>query len=170
MPLPSSPPLSFSQVAAEFGGGLPEFLSDYLRGGPRVPATHTTSSTTVDFGTWSVYRFSAMTLGGGPDPNSVSDGWVLKDVSGFLTSHGIWSGGNYVGGSLGTVHNYSTGATTGFQFERGPLYSSDGEYFFYEIRSRGYEEVTTETTSNVNTGVPTSLPLSLSDLLGAQDY
>lgn len=39
MALPTSGPISFSQLQAEFGGANPISLSEYYRGGSYVPAT-----------------------------------------------------------------------------------------------------------------------------------
>lgn len=167
--MPASGAISSSNLASVFGGTAPRLSSQFYRGGARVPATLTTTTTTTTFGAWSAYRFNALTLGGGPDPNNVSDGWVLKDVSGFLVGHGIWSGGVSVGNSTGTI--ITVGVESGFQVERGAsagtVVSGSTTYFFYEIRSRGFNTTTTTSTVDVNTGVPTSGQISSNQWYGA---
>lgn len=39
MALPGSGTISWEMIRAEFGGGYPIYISDYYRGGPRVPNT-----------------------------------------------------------------------------------------------------------------------------------
>lgn len=41
MPIPGSGQISFADLRNEFGGGNPVYISDYFRGGPRVPNTGT---------------------------------------------------------------------------------------------------------------------------------
>ncbi|WEM34504.1 hypothetical protein [Xanthomonas phage X1] len=41
MPIPGSGAISFADLRNEFGGGNPVRISDYFRGGPRVPNTGT---------------------------------------------------------------------------------------------------------------------------------
>ncbi|USV40963.1 hypothetical protein [Xanthomonas phage BUDD] len=41
MPIPGSGAISFAALRNEFGGGNPVYISDYFRGGPRVPNTGT---------------------------------------------------------------------------------------------------------------------------------
>jgi hypothetical protein len=111
-------------------------------------------------------------MGGGPDPNNVSDGWVLKDVSGFLSNHGLWSGGVLISATPGTGTIFNFGTTSGFQFERGSLAGTAATggttYFFYQIRSRSFSTTTTTTTTNINTGVPTSGQISSNQWYGAE--
>ena len=58
MTLPSSGPLSFSQIQGEFGGSNPISLSEYYAGGGLVPAGTTgTNGAVPSFGTISVSKF-----------------------------------------------------------------------------------------------------------------
>ena len=41
MALPSSGSISLNQIATEFGGSAPHSVSEYYRGGGRVPSTTT---------------------------------------------------------------------------------------------------------------------------------
>jgi hypothetical protein len=169
--MPASGTIGSATLASVFGGTAPRLSSQFYRGGARVPATRTTTTTTTTFGTWSAYRFNAFTLGGGPDPGNVNDGWILLEQksTGFIVSGEIWSGGVFIGNSTGTLFNFGSGS--GFQFERGALVGSNEDstytYYFYQIRSRSFSTTTTTSTVDVNTGVPTSGQISSNQWYGA---
>lgn len=167
--LQTSGAISIVDLQNFFGGDGTPMITEYYRGGGRVPTTRSTTTTT--FGAWSAYRFSALTLGGGPDPGSVTDGWILLEQksTGTIVSGQVWSGGVFVGNSVGTLINF--GSDSGFQFERGSFVGSNEDstyiYYFYEIRSRSFS--TTTTTQDINLSVPSSGNITITNFYGAVD-
>jgi len=49
MPVPSSGQIRISDLVAEFGGDAPHALSEYYRGGARVPSNNTNIPTSGQF-------------------------------------------------------------------------------------------------------------------------
>ena len=175
--LQSSGAISLSQVQAVMGGANPISLSEYYRGGAYVPATKSVS-TTVYEPTSGYYYTTTGGLGSG-NPNSFW--WLDAMVSGPTyppigydpAIAGIRWFGTYISYNVG--NRYTTSYTSGgYTYERGPYQvaysSSDGLYGpyhtteYYSVR-RWY--VSTSTIS-INTGVPSSGTISLSNLYGAE--
>jgi hypothetical protein len=134
---------NLANVQAALGGGNPISMSEYYRGGPYVPTTGTTTVTEGPFYTSNSYEFTQTT-------------------SGIVTIY--WAGSLITSGSYGAaVTSVSYG---GYVYVRGAFVSGSGSSFFprrYYI-SRQYS-----TSVAINTGVPSSGSISLSQLLGARN-
>ena len=142
MALQTSGAISLSQVQGEFGGSNPISMSEYYRDGSYVPSTITTTSTTG----WQ-YSLQAPTYY-----------WVQS--AGTSTYTGYWNGtsiGSTTGSSL---------TNGGYTYERGSLVdtisSKYGTTYFYEIRRTG------STSTTVNSSIPTSGTISMSQFYGGR--
>lgn len=132
-----------ANVQAALGGANPISMSEYYRGGPYVPTTATTTVTEGPFYASNSYEFTQTTAG-------------------IVTIY--WAGSLITQGSYGaTVTSVSYG---GYVYLRGEFVSGSGSSFSprrYYI-SRQYS-----TSVAINTGVPSSGSISLSQLLGARN-
>ena len=93
MPLPTSGNISLSQIVAEFGGSTTPKLTDYYRGGGRVPDIPANANVPTS-GQISITRVygarlsSGGPIGGGCDtcpPGYTPDGFGCRDRFGNLT-------------------------------------------------------------------------------------
>lgn len=134
---------NLANVQAALGGANPISMSEYYRGGAYVPTTRTV---TVSEGPiWS---------------NNVYD-WVwMRNNSGYIR----WSGALDFG-YVGNITTYTRGSTT---YYRGAFVYTESFYDYgwnhwdhYQI-SRTYPS-----TTAINTGVPSSGAISISQLYGA---
>ncbi len=174
--LQSSGAISLSQVQAVMGGANPISLSEYYRGGAYVPATKSVS-TTVYEPTSGYYYTSTGGLWSG-NPNTF---WWLDGASSVSyppvgydpATAGIRWSGTYISYNAG--NRYTTSYTSGgYTYEKGSLQyaynAADGmygPYHIYEFFSIRRWYVSTSTVS-INTGVPSSGTISLSNLYGAE--
>jgi hypothetical protein len=134
---------NLANVQAALGGANPISMSEYYRGGPYVPTTGTTTVTEGPFHASNSYEFTQTNAG------TVTIYWAET-----LITQGSYGG---------TVTSVSYG---GYVYLRGALVSGSGSAFFprrYYI-SRQYS-----TSVAINTGVPSSGSISLSQLLGARN-
>lgn len=158
MAMPSSGVITADQFRNEFGDSGETSLSNWYRGGPFVPATRTYTETTVNTGPFSSYEYSLFGVGAKYyfrwTGTQVTIVW--NDVTIVPSSNPLFPG-----------QSSTSWISQGYQYERGSLIDS-GEY--YQVRRRTYTTTTETITQSVNTGVPTSGPISFSDLYGARDY
>lgn len=159
MALPTSGTISINDLRVEFGDSGSSSLSEFYRGGGLVPATQTTSTTT--------YEPSATTF----EYSLVSPlyGWVQDESSPF-TIYLYWNNVELVqftDSSFGATSSYTH--TDGWTYVRASSPSATGIDLgdiivsVFPIR----RQKTTTTVININTGVPTSGTISLSNFYGA---
>jgi hypothetical protein len=130
---------NLANVQAALGGANPISMSEYYRGGPYVPTTGTTTVTEGPFYQQSVYE------------------WYT--FSSFLDVY--WAGTLvYSTSSHSGATSIAVGSTTYF---RGAFVTSFFGQNRYQV-SRQYPS-----TISINTGVPGSGTISLSQLLGARN-
>lgn len=143
MALQNSGAISFADLRGEFLGSNPVSLSQYYRGGARVPATKTT--TVTEYGNWSAYQYQPFS--GTPRYYYVNNGEVR------------WNDVIVSGGSGGFEQGIRTPGD-GYQYERG----ADQGGGQFSVRRRTI--TITEVQQNVNTSVPQSGQVSLSNYYG----
>ena len=159
MALPTSGTISINDLRVEFGDSGSSSLSEFYRGGGLVPSTQTTSTTT--------YEPSATTF----EYSLVSPlyGWVQDESSPF-TIYLYWNNVELVqftDSSFGATSSYTH--TDGWTYVRASSPSATGIDLgdiivsVFPIR----RQKTTTTVTNINTGVPTSGTISLSNFYGA---
>jgi hypothetical protein len=128
---------NLANVQAALGGANPISMSEYYRGGPYVPTTRTTTVSEGPLYQQSVYE------------------WFVQFS--FLTIY--WAGAAvYSTSSYGGGTSIAVGSTTYF---RGSLMASSFGTQRYQV-SRQYPS-----TTSINTGVPGSGTISISQLYGA---
>ena len=143
MALPSSGTITMGQLRTEFGDTGTSSLSEFYRGGSLVPSTTT------------VYEPSATTFESSLTPPEY--GWV-EDLSSPYDVQIFWNGAD--SGSLaGTGSSETTWVYNGWTYTKGAFVYDGGTYYVYQIRR--------EQVQSINTGVPTSGTISLSDFYGA---
>lgn len=149
--LQSSGEISLNSIKNLFGGpGSPQ-MSNYYRGGQYIPATKPGSRepTTGDSYSLNVTH------------------WRGDDYGGFQL---LWNGSTIVPGSSGWstgpggMTSYSTG---GFTYFRGALRLDDSGYGQSGYRFYAVYRVS-NTLININTGIPSSGTISLSQFYGAE--
>lgn len=137
---------NLSNVQAALGGANPISMSEYYRGGAYVPTTRAVTVYEPAGGGWASISGNAWVdvyTGGGKGEPAV-----------YSSSYVAW------GGSIVTyVYSQSTTSVTvgAYTYYRGPLY---GVATYYTRR-------TSAGTQSINTSVPSSGAISLSQLLGA---
>lgn len=133
---------NLANIRDALGGSNPVSMSQYYRGGARVPTTRTTTTTE------------------GPFFDNANYYWYRRTTG---NNQLRWAGVTVVNGTYGDVGSISAG---GYLYIRGAFQSGTGSGlnpFKYAI-SRQYT-----TTTNINTGVPSSGTISISQLLGAEN-
>lgn len=158
--LQSSGAISLANLQTTMGGANPISLSEYYRGGAYTPATKTIATREPASGEYfglSTYQWQQSYSGYGN--------------SGPAFSAAIfWSGSWITTAVPANATSYTTG---GYTYYRGALYTSGytpsqyggggniTTYFYYIYR-------TSSSTVNINTGVPSSGGISLSQFYGAE--
>lgn len=145
--LQTSGAISLSQVQSVLGGGNPISMSEYYRGGAYTPSTITTYNTVTE----------------GPT-HSGNYRWIVFQSTSYADSI-IWAGSHW---NQGYGRNMTSYSVSGYTFYRGSYYGtySDkiaGTFYEYYI-SRSY---VTSSSATVNTGVPSSGTISMSNFYGA---
>lgn len=177
MALQTSGSISLSELASEFGGSAPHSLSEYYRGGANVPTTITTG---VPQGSFSAFQFNNTGATGATGTiTSVNYFWKVQ----LLSSSVVWNGvtkpnlnNHETTGMLSGPHlDTSFPSNDGFEYERGSFVgnftvaaTSPGFTFsanLYRVRRR---QAATTTTTTVNTGIPSSGQVSLTDFYGGR--
>lgn len=142
MTLPSSGPLSFSQIQGEFGGSNPISLSEYYAGGGLVPAGTTgTNGAVPSFGTISVSKF-----------------YGTSNVVISLSNHSIF---DFTGGGRAATTGYRL--TSGGQAEglTNTTWSNFEQWCTPTSAASNYEVLATVTIGSLSSGTAGSwLPLS----------
>lgn len=141
--LQTSGAISLSDLQTQLGGANPIGLSEYYRGGSYVPSTRTTST-------------------------NVSEGpTYVANVTYWYVDNSYADFRIYWGGFLANVGSGTSYTISGKTYYRGGFYTqvwAGNRYLYYYYISRTY---TTTTVSNINTSVPTSGQISLSQLYGS---
>lgn len=144
---------NMANIRDALGGSNPVSLSQYYRGGPRVPTTRTV--TVRDPSSGDYFNMSnpltrwlqVLTYGGSP-----------------IDAAGYWFGTNLGNFGSGAPTSFTTG---GFTYFRGTFYERRfGDHTiedFYGIFR------TSSSTVSINTGVPSSGQISISQLFGAEN-
>ena len=177
MTLQTSGSISLSELASEFGGSAHHSLSEYYRGGANVPTTITTG---VAQGSFSAYQGNVTGATGSTGVvTSVNYFWKIQ----FFSSSVVWNGVDKpntnpleLTGILSGPHTQTLFLSNdGFEYERGPLIGNfqvpSGSPGFtlaanlYQVRRR---QAATTTTTTVNTGIPSSGQVSLTDFYGGR--
>lgn len=158
--LPSSGPLSINDIRNLFGGPASPSMANYYRGGTYIPATKSSTTREPSSGQYFSEGFSAYLWGTRPSGNAVGSangqvfGGNLVYWNGFLATVGF-----------GVINSATISGATYFRgsFVYG-FYISKNNYTenFWGI----YRETTT--TTNINTGIPTSGQISISQFYGAE--
>ena len=177
MALQTSGSISLSELASEFGGSAPHSLSEYYRGGANVPTTITTG---VPAGNFSAFQFNTTGATGSTGTiTSVNYFWKVQLFSSSVVWNGVTKPNLNSHDSptvvFGPHTDTSFPSNDGFEYERGSLVgnfviaaTSPGFTFsanLYRVRRR---QVATETSTTVNTGIPSSGQVSLTDFYGGR--
>jgi len=161
MALQTSGAISLSDLQSEFGGSNPISINEYYRGGTYVPSTSTTTTTTYQPGPGST-NFAAASL------SSPLNGWAQRQDSPY-TVRIFWNSDTqlveFSGTALGIPSSYTTGGWTYYRsstaaFTNVPF--AGANYYVWSIR----RQQTTTSGTNINTSVPTSGQISLSNFYG----
>lgn len=143
--LPSSGPLSINDIAGVMGGSAPHSLSEYYLGGGLVPSTKTVTvrePTSGEFYTLGTYAFN--------------------DIG--TASTAVYWGGLIASGLPSGTSSYSSG---GYTYYRGSYQeTTGGGYVPFDYWYGIYR--TSESTVPINTTVPTSGVISISNFYGAE--
>lgn len=149
--LPSSGALSLQSLKSFFGGSATPKLTDYYRGGAYVPNTTTSGSSTRTPSTGSNY-YRGETF--------ANTYWT---VNGAL----VWNSAT-ITTNVGNAVSYTVGNTTYYRDALQETVSESSGYTSITVYyHRVYQIVNTQVVTNVNTGIPTSGPISLSHFYGA---
>lgn len=154
-----------ANVQAALGGANPISMSEYYRGGPYVPTT----------------RSVTQNLNGSEGPlfvpgNNPRRVWFVSGGLAFMQWFGTYNGstpntGINVGASPGSMTSYYNPAYSNGTYYRGAFqYNVFNSYYgqnepFYAISRNG--PYILQTTQSINTGVPSSGTISISQLYGA---
>jgi len=145
MTLPSSGTISIGDLRTEFSGPTLSSMSDYYRDGGYVPSTGTSREPATG------YNFSLTS------PQYV---WTVDTYYAAYGSTGVfitWNGINV----FSQYYSYPPSSVTvsGSTYYTGTYQSNAGAVYYYSLYRT--------TTGDINTGVPTSGTISLSDFYGA---
>lgn len=156
--LQSSGAISINNIKTLFGGPASPALSNYYRGGAYIPSTKTTT-TTVREPTSGEYWTENVTT-------------VRVDVSGFDAGGTTGSTAYYwfssvVYSAYGNIPSVTTG---GYTYYRGSFrkYIYDSTYGITVNFFGIYRTSQSTTTVNINTNIPTSGQISISQFYGAE--
>ena len=177
MGLQTSGSISISELVSEFGGSAPHSLSEYYRGGANVPTTITTG---VPQGNFTAYQGNVTGATGATGTvTSVNYFWKVQ----LFSSSVVWNGvskpnTNPIEVSAGLFGPHTQTlflSNDGFEYQRGPSIglfqvpaTSPGFVFnanLYQVRRR---QAATETSTTVNTDIPSSGQVSLTDFYGGR--
>jgi hypothetical protein len=145
---------NMANIRDALGGSNPVSLSQYYRGGPRVPSTRTVTVRDPSSGEYynlgSTYWYQLRTSDGGP-----------------ITANVYWFG-TLIGSLDGEPTSFTSG---GFTYFRGSFRQRFTTDLFYSFLFEDYYGVfrTSTSTASINTGVPSSGQISISQLFGAEN-
>ena len=158
--LPASGAISINDLNTFFTGSGTA-MSNFYRGGGRVPSTKTTTTITREPSTGELFELFGR---GASPPNATywSQGGPDTNVYWDAARDG---GGNIVSGVKLPFVFGSTSVTDGnITYFRGAFQSTISKVSRYAI----FREVTTSSTVNINTGIPASGQISLNQFYGAE--
>ncbi len=145
---------NLAHVRNALGGSNPVSMSQYYRGGARVPATRTVNYTAREPGSGELYSRPAGSY------------WGTSGI--YLT---LYFQGTFIG-NFTFANAYSTTVYTvsGITYYRGTLFAAEtgkgqSGYYYYGI----YRTYPASYQQAINTGVPSSGSISMSQLYGAEN-
>lgn len=144
---------NLANVRDALGGGNPVYMSNYYRGGPYVPTTRNVTVTEGPF--YQTYYNAYYSL------NDLIYGWVNSDVI-FGTDYAYYTWNYARSGNL--PYNTTSTVSGGITYFRGAYVGNlngSSRQPAYQV-SRQYSS-----TQSINTGVPSSGTISISQLYGA---
>lgn len=152
--LQSSGTISLGNVQSVMGGSNPASMSEYYRGGTYVPSTKTVTPPMEGpfFSAQPPYYYWAVSSGVAEGPFPWEPIYYTYIIVQWNSTYMDFDGDEY-------TTSYTRG---GYTYYRGSL--SNGSYNVYQISRSS----TTTTTTNINTSVPTSGTISLSNFYGAE--
>ena len=163
MALPTSGTISINDLRVEFGDSGSSSLSEFYRGGGLVPATQTTTTSTTTYEPSATTHYFSLT--------SPLYGWVQDEGSPF-TIYLYWDNlelVQFTDSSFGATSSYTH--TDGWTYVRasspGATGIDLGDIIVTVFPIRRQKTTTVTTVTNINTGVPTSGTISLTDFYGA---
>lgn len=148
--LQTSGPITLQDLIDFFGGGSK--LTDFYRGGGLVPSVRSTTSQVVNYGNWSGSFYQPF-VGASPRYFYNIGGSVYWDDSLISLN----------GSGTGFIPFFIT-APSGFQYQRVTVGSEPNG-----IRRRSYVSFDQTTDTPINTNVPSSGAIKLTDFYGAVD-
>lgn len=153
--LPSSGPLSINDIKNVMGGPASPSMANYYRGGAYVPSQKTVTSSTREPSSGEFYQLSGSQYL-----------WVSRTFS-ATRANAVWANVNQGASGDPNATTLTVGNTTYYRGSfRGIVYN-DG-YGNIEYGYGVYRITTTNTTVNINTNVPTSGQISISQFYGAE--
>lgn len=161
MTLPSSGTLSIADVVGEFGGSASHAIDEYYRDGAYVPSKLSRQETNTTYGSFTSYYYQALSTGG-------NGFYYFEYDPGANRVTILWAGATIIGGSTPALAGQSSTSwiTGGYQYERG---FTERDTNKYAVRRRTIETTTETVWFDVNTGVPLSGQISITDFYGARN-
>lgn len=169
--LPSSGALSINDIRNMFGGPSSPALSNYYRGGAYIPSQKTVNVTVSEpasgsYYSWNTSNNTAWAIDGGSDPSATSGSYQLIWWFSSLQSQGWTPSPTYLP-NPGTVYSsYTIGPYTYYRGYVG--FAGRDEYGYWSVFWSIYRTYLSSSTVNINTNVPSSGPISLSQFYGAE--
>lgn len=167
--LQSSGAISINDIKTLFGGPASPALSNYYRGGTYIPSTKSTSTTVREPSSGDYYQ-----LGSGSSVPAYY--WLVRAFGdqGPANTNGanrfMWDrfpnqGSIFIGN--GIISSYTSGIYTYYRSSH-KLTTYDSTYAEHNSYFGIYRTYTGTTTTNINTNVPTSGQISISQFYGAE--
>jgi hypothetical protein len=144
---------NMANIQAALGGTNPISLNEYYRGGPFVPATRTVTVREPPSGDFYNRNFPMYYWN------------VAVFYNGVIAGNGIYWDGNFLGNFGGSASSVTIGSFTYFRTTLVDRVASG--YGIYDDFYRIYR--TSTSTVSINTGVPSSGQISISQLFGAEN-
>lgn len=170
--------LCLSTIASFFGGTTPHCLSEYYRGGGRVPSTKTVTTASRDPASGDYYYFPANSPGLGPALIRLglarmvwpAGYYFWSSTSSLAGLRGVIWNGVYVGAPPKNSTSWTSGGFTYFRSgsQRGyiPQNPPENTMTFYAVYRTGGG--TSSSTVQINTGIPSSGRMCMSQFYGAE--
>lgn len=161
--LPSSGPLSINDIKNVMGGPASPSMANYYRGGAYVPSTKTVTTNTRSPTSGDYYQSCCGTS---------RKFWYITNMTGSTTNGNtqIYAPDFGISILLGVQNNLTSYTTGNRTYYRGSFVGSsfDSYYQVWEIFYGFYWIDTSTSTVNINTSVPTSGQISISQFYGAE--
>jgi hypothetical protein len=150
--LQSSGSISISDIRNLFGGPSSPSLANYYRGGAYIPSTKTVSTTVREPSSGEYY-----------DNGWTTYVWMIMTTA---SKQVRWNSAVVANPADNSVTSISAG---GYTYYRGTLrYTQSGSYGISNYYYGVYRTSGSTTTTNINTNIPTSGTISLSNFYGAE--